>query len=393
MGDLDTLRTAQAAVALCVLLLLSIGTYRPTRSVFAAWWSGVVAASALATVIYMVGERSAPAVVAVLGNGLSVLAASFAWGGARALRGTKVRWWFFAGPALAASLATWWEHPSGSSWPSGASLLMAMAVMLGLSAAELVGEYRINAHRRQVDRRAEAGPAIATLMVASLMASTFYVVRFVTYLTLGPDSYFYIHWVGPYSTTFLIMLMLVVVSYTVTALSHYEMARSWRAKATTDDLTGLMHRAAFLDRAQSIRNEGINQPALPAVIVADIDHFKDVNDRHGHAYGDDVLAGYAQAIMGALGEADLAARYGGEEFVVFLAAADVDQAIAVTHAINAAFIGAADPGRFVPTVSYGVARVQNDVMLEDAIQLADKALYRAKRDGRNRVVVHQEGAA
>ena len=391
MGDLDTLRTAQAAVAVCVFLLLSLGTYRPTHSAFAAWWSGVVAASAMGTLAYVVGEGSTATAAAVIGNGASVLGASFAWGAARSLRGLRVRWWFLAGPAVATGLATWWERPEGNSWPAGASLLAAMAAMLGLSAAELVAEYRTNVRGGRVDRRAETGPAIATLMVASVLASAFYVVRLVTFLSVGPDSDFYRDWVGPFTTTFLIMLMLVVVSYTVTALSHYEMALAWRAKASTDDLTGLLHRSAFVERVENLMRDRTDGGAVAAVIVADIDHFKDVNDVYGHSYGDAVLAGYSQAIRTVLGDGDLAARFGGEEFVVFLNDADADRAIKVTGAINDTFIDSADPDRHIPTVSYGVAVIQDHMSLHETIQLADDALYRAKRAGRARVVAHQDG--
>ena len=158
----------------------------------------------------------------MLGNGIAVLGASFAWGAARSLRGRSVRWWFFAGPAVATSLATWWEHPQGNAWPAGVSLLVGMAAMLALSAAELIGEHRANSRSVPFDRRGDAGSAIVTLMVASVLGSAFYVLRIVVFLTVGPDSDFYDRWVGPCTTTFLIMLLLVVVSYTVTALSHYE---------------------------------------------------------------------------------------------------------------------------------------------------------------------------
>ena len=381
-------------MALCVLLLLSFGTYRPTHSAFAASWIGVVAGSAIGTVAYVVGEDTAVSATAaaVVGNGVSVLGASFAWGAARSLRGLSAKWWFFAGPAVATGLATWWERPDGSAWPSGVSLLVGMATMLGLSAGELVAESRANAREGSPDRRGEANSAISTLMVASVLASAFYVVRIVTFLTVGPDSDFYIDWVGPHTTTFLIMLMLVVVTYTVTALSHYELAHTWRTKASTDDLTGLLHRRAFSERAQSIMRDRADHQVGPAVIVADIDHFKSVNDLHGHAYGDLVLVGFSQALQTVLGESDIAARFGGDEFVVFLADADVDRAIAVTDAINEAFIGSAGAGRHVPTVSFGIAALREHLSLEQAIQLADRALYRAKEEGRARAVAHREEA-
>jgi len=203
------------------------------------------------------------------------------------------------------------------------------------------------------------------------------------------ESSFYVDWVGPRTTTFLILILLVVVSYTVTALSHFEIERGWRTRAVTDDLTGLLHRSAFLEHAQHVMNERAGGGTVQAVIVADIDHFKDVNDLHGHAHGDRVLIAFSRATRAALGDQDLAARFGGEEFVVFLADADVDVAIAVTDAINAAFESTVEADRQLPTVSYGVAGIKGQMSLDEATHLADGALYRAKRAGRAQVAAHE----
>ena len=189
------------------------------------------------------------------------------------------------------------------------------------------------------------------------------------------------------------LAMLVVVSYTVTALSHYEMARGWRAKAQTDGLTGMLQRSAFLQRAQGVVARREVSSNGPVVIIADIDHFKDVNDRQGHPYGDRVLASFAWAVRETLGESDLAARFGGEEFAVLLADADVGAAVRATDAVNQAFERTAEPERRLATVSYGVASVKPRGTLQEALQFADDALYRAKRAGRARVVTHEgEGA-
>ncbi len=389
MGEIETLRAVQVAVGICVFVLVFFGTYRPTRSRFAGWWGGVVGASALSTGAYILLENSAPMVAAILGNGLSVMGAAFAWIAARTLRGLSTRWWLYVGPAAACGIATWWEHPEGGAWPGGVALLVGMGAMLGLSAWELTALYRANGLRVDHRQYGEAHTAIAALAVSSVAASVFYAIRTVTFLTVGPESSFYVDWAGPRTTTFLILILLVVVSYTVTALSHFEIERGWRTRAVTDDLTGLLHRAAFLEHAQHILNERAGDGTVQAVIVADIDHFKDVNDLHGHAYGDRVLIAFSRATRAALGDQDLAARFGGEEFVIFLADADVDVAITVTDAINAAFESTAEADRQLPTVSYGVAGIRGHMTLEEAIHLADGALYRAKRAGRAQVAAHE----
>jgi diguanylate cyclase (GGDEF)-like protein len=264
-----------------------------------------------------------------------------------------------------------------------------MGAMLGLSAGDLIALYRTNPLR--VDRRqhGEAHTAIAVLAFSSVAACAFYAIRAAAFLTVGPESSYYVDWFGPRTTTFLVLILLVVVSYTVTALSHFEIERGWRTRAVTDDLTGLLHRSAFLEQAQHIMNGRAGNTTDRAVIVADIDHFKDVNDLYGHAHGDRVLIAFSRAIRAALGEHDLAARFGGEEFVIFLADADVDVAIAVTDAINAAFESTVEADRELPTVSYGVAGIKDHTTLEEAIHLADGALYRAKGAGRAQVAAHE----
>jgi len=367
------------------------GTYRATRSHFACWWAGVVAGSAIGTGLYVLGGASESTLAAALGNGVSVLSAALAWLAARSLRGLAPRWWLPIGVAGVSALATWWERPEGGSWPGGLSLLVGMGVMLGLAARELFAVYQANAQR--VDRRhdGEARTAIASLAIASALAAVFYAVRIATYLAVGPDAEFYVRWVGPRTTTFLVLLLLVVVSYTVTALSHYEEQRGWRIRALTDDLTGLMNRSAFIDHVREVMQTRGGEKVGHAVIVADIDHFKSVNDLHGHPYGDRVLTSFAKALRSTLGEHDLAARFGGEEFVLFIADADVDTALAATVAINGAFESTAEPDRELPTVSYGVASLVEGMTLESAIQLADGALYRAKRAGRAQAAAHGHG--
>ncbi len=389
MGDIETLRVVQAAVGICVFVLVFFGTYRPTRSSFAGWWGAVVGASAVSTLIYLAGD-TAPTMAAVLGNGVSVMGAAFAWVAARSLRGLSTRWWLYAVPALSCSIATWWERPEGAGWPGGASLLIGMAAMLGLSAWELNVLCRANSRPARREQYGEAHTAMAALAVASVAGCAFYVARLISYVAVGPDDSFYVDWVGPRATTFLVVILLVVVSYTVTALSHYQREGSWRERALRDDLTGMMNRAAFIERAQRVLDFRDPNIGVPALIVADIDHFKEVNDLHGHPYGDRVLVAFSRATQATLGDDDFAGRFGGEEFVIFLARANPQTALAVTDAINAAFESTAEPSRTLPTVSYGVAAVKDGVTLYDAIEMADRALYRAKRAGRSQAAVYED---
>ncbi len=159
-------------------------------------------------------------------------------------------------------------------------------------------------------------------------------------------------------------------------------------RATTDPLTGLANRAAFLERArlEVLRAERTGRPL--AVVLLDLDHFKSVNDRHGHPAGDKVLAGAARAIAQTVRGIDLAARWGGEEFAVLLVEADESTAGGAVERIREA-VAAAEPPRVAAkiTVSAGIA-VHHGLFergtVEGLLRRADEALYAAKRSGRDR---------
>jgi diguanylate cyclase (GGDEF)-like protein len=121
-------------------------------------------------------------------------------------------------------------------------------------------------------------------------------------------------------------------------------------------------------------------------VLVDIDHFKDVNDTHGHQVGDDVLREVGGILGGLIRHEDVAARFGGEEFVVLLPGIDADGAVATAERLR----GAVSTGvRAVPvTMSAGVACYPDHAAsIEELIGQADAALYQAKRSGRDRTVL------
>lgn len=165
-----------------------------------------------------------------------------------------------------------------------------------------------------------------------------------------------------------------------------------RKLSETDPLTGLLNRRAFLAAAERQLAYGRRYGRPLAVVVADIDHFKRVNDMHGHAAGDLVIRAVAARLQSAARDTDLVARFGGEEFVVLLMESDITAAVSYaerTRGLIAAAPVAGESGAQVQvTVSLGCAVLNAaDRDVQDAIDRADDALYGAKAAGRNRVRV------
>jgi diguanylate cyclase (GGDEF)-like protein len=159
--------------------------------------------------------------------------------------------------------------------------------------------------------------------------------------------------------------------------------------ATTDGLTGLLNRRTFNSQLAARLREAQRYRKHLSLLLVDIDHFKKVNDTHGHPAGDSVLRGVAAVAASQARETDLVARYGGEELALVLPETDSAGARAIAERLRAAVASADHPtekGHLRVTISLGIATWPGDgAAAEELIEAADKALYRAKQAGRNRV--------
>jgi diguanylate cyclase (GGDEF)-like protein len=155
--------------------------------------------------------------------------------------------------------------------------------------------------------------------------------------------------------------------------------------ASRDSLTGVLNRATFLRLGGRLSRDAAAEGRPSAVVFLDLDHFKQINDELGHPVGDRLLVAVAEALLGSVSRGDLVARYGGDEFVVLLCDADAPTAMGVADRLRgnveqiAAGYQTSGPG---VSISVGVAECHGDLRV--ALELADNALYRAKRSGRNR---------
>ena len=174
-------------------------------------------------------------------------------------------------------------------------------------------------------------------------------------------------------------------------LSHVERLESLTKKATTDGLTGLTNRKAFLERLTA--DLGRLDGRYPGgVVMLDIDHFKRVNDTYGHPFGDEVLRGVASVLRKGVRKGDAAGRYGGEEFVLYLHMADTERAREGAERFRRMIrqIRFSHKGREIAvTASFGVACAPfHGKGVEELLKHADEALYLSKERGRDRVTVY-----
>ena len=161
--------------------------------------------------------------------------------------------------------------------------------------------------------------------------------------------------------------------------------------ARVDELTGLPNRRAFEEEGALLLRQAQARGLELALIMMDVDHFKMVNDQHGHAAGDRVLKAVARVMRKTVRSADLCARLGGEEFGVLMLVSSPEDALRLAHKLRrriketrVVLDDMKGDEAIEVTVSLGVAT--GNQSLETLVRLADRALYRAKEQGRNRVV-------
>ena len=187
------------------------------------------------------------------------------------------------------------------------------------------------------------------------------------------------------------MTAVSLASHAVVALDNARLHRIVERQALVDGLTGLANRRQCEETLASelARVQRFGGPL--AIVVADLDWFKDVNDRHGHPSGDAVLREFAQLLNETVRDIDLAGRWGGEEFLVILPGTHLDGGAQVAERIRLALAGrivlSADGSPIPVTASFGVAATPPASTAAELFSAADAALYEAKRNGKNRVEV------
>lgn len=159
--------------------------------------------------------------------------------------------------------------------------------------------------------------------------------------------------------------------------------------AIHDKLTGLYNRHFIVEQLAMQHDLFLRYGTACSLVLLDLDHFKQVNDMHGHAAGDSTLVAFSRCVEKELRHGDIFARYGGEEFLLVLPSIDLDAALQLANRIRVKIASAPlveQPMLLTVTASFGVAQLRIDESVEQWLNRADKALYRAKGSGRNCVM-------
>lgn len=232
------------------------------------------------------------------------------------------------------------------------------------------------------------------LLLSALVLAAGWITRGAVLAQAGPQ-----HWRDalPEANAWLLMLSFVAsgtLALLFVLLVNFRLAEKLRAEAVRDPLTGALNRRGFEDRSSRLMALSAQLGQSVTVLVLDIDHFKNVNDQHGHQVGDRVLKALSALVHRAKRETDLFARLGGEEFCLVLPGTDVPGARVFAERLRHSFeVLEIDTGsRFLRcTMSIGVAYASAAMLqsrrvdLVDLLHQADEALYEAKRAGRNRL--------
>jgi diguanylate cyclase (GGDEF)-like protein len=372
--DTATLRIAFGLMALALGLLFYFSAYRTTRSPYSGWWCLALVFFLFGSAALLFNGTAHQWWATPLGNVLLVHGGVAVWAGARSLRAVPKRRWVFSGTPLITLIATAVDNPGTNTWSGGAVFLASMSLMIGLASRELW--------------QLEPGYSRVRIPMAASAAglSAFYFGRLVSFLLDGPEGPTFVTFFGSAVTTLVTMVMLVVASFSMAALSTEQQTRALRAVATRDDLTGLLNRKAFLEVAAGQLSDPTVSRSSGALILADLDHFKAINDTYGHAAGDQALQAFAAACEDTVRPTDPVGRYGGEEFVLLIPGATAERAEGIADGVSRRLAQASEAdGVQMPTVSYGIAMYDaGTASLEALIASADAALYTAKSLGRNR---------
>ena len=370
--DNATLLIGIAFSSASLLLALLVGWLNSRSETYLVLGAAGIALIVLALVLMGLRNGAYDLVHQLTPFALILAGFSFVYAGSRRFRNKHATLWPAALAGTIAVLATAIPLILGFSGFGTMVLNLAAAVLMALCAYE---------HWRSDGQLRVALTAITALYSATAISFVCCAVLIAVdgnwVLDAPPDN-----WAEDFNSIMSLVGLTGIGAFTLT-LHHARAAARHHTEANTDPLTGVLNRRALFDR--------FSQSAPPrnlAVLMFDLDHFKQINDRLGHAEGDRVLQLFADVLRNELRQADIASRIGGEEFCVVLLNVDQESARNTAERIRSAFadltLRIGEDG-LMATVSVGLAMTIEGEAFTALLQRADAALYQAKHGGRNQV--------
>ncbi len=371
MLDEPTLLAVITLVAL-VLGIFLLAAWAQERSIRAlAWWGTAYIIGGSAVSLWGV-EGANPILAPWVPNALLFAACGIVWSGARLFHGKSPR------PVeICIGAAVWLAAMQAPAFAASDTARVVLSSLIIASYAFLTAR-ELHSDRR----RSGAGRRLA--LIVPLLHGMIFLSPIAMTMIVPPDA-------SPGSWFVLlaleILLYVVGTAFLVLVMAKERIVTIHRTAAMTDPLTGLFNRRAFFEAADAMIAKQSRANAPVSVLAFDLDHFKSINDRFGHAAGDDALRTFARTASATMRATDVLGRIGGEEFVAIIPGSTSDSMMAAER-VRAAYeiAGREIAGHAMKsTVSIGTASATGPVNVNELLARADGALYRAKENGRNRV--------
>lgn len=377
--NVPTLLICTSLSTLVVATFLTQHWFSNRRAVAVGYWSVAMWAGTVSSVLLALRETISPFLSIGVGNVLATLGYALTWAGFRAFDHQPV-----SRLVVLAGAAAW----------SGAYLLSDtfagdINLRIILMSVVVSGYSMLMASELLRGHKVEALPSRRVIAIMLATHAAIYLLR-VPFALFAPVAGAPITSVSPWFAVFALEIFMhtLVVSVAVLVLTKERSEYVYRHAARSDALTGILNRGAFMEEVSAQLSR---QPQSGVLLLLDLDHFKSVNDTHGHLAGDKVLRRLTSAIGARLGERMVFGRFGGEEFALYAPDLDLEEG-AVFAEVLRADVAALSIGHFdnliSATVSIGVASsVLSGGDVDTLIGAADFALYQAKADGRNTISV------
>jgi diguanylate cyclase (GGDEF)-like protein len=372
--DISTLYLVAALVALLLGTML-LFFWRQQKMAALGWWGSAYMLGGASIALWTVGGNTLGFELSLAIDVVGFIACGLVWDAARVFHGRA--------PSIGGLLAgaALWSAANFLPDPLTAEMQMTLgagivAAYAALTAAELARE------RRKAMRARWPALIVPLLHGAVLMLPI--IISDVMH-TQGMATNMRGLWIAVFAVE--LVLYAVGTVFIIFILVSERVVAAHKTAASMDPLTGLLNRRGFSEATARLMEREAGAGCPITVMIFDIDHFKSVNDRFGHATGDEVLKLFSETVVANLRATDLIGRVGGEEFAALLPCG-MDEAVTAAERVREAFQDsgvAIDDEPLATTVSIGLAGGPADTELEVLMASADAALYQAKRGGRNQV--------